>query len=89
MSHPDSDGTWSPQEASRLEAELLTIAGEFARLPAVAFPPGWQQRLAKQLGLQPVSLLQCFIDVDGELLVDRLVGLCREAQRARRDIWFQ
>jgi hypothetical protein len=36
-----------------------------------------------------VSLLQCFIDVDGEPLVDRLVGLCREAQRVQRDIWFQ
>ncbi len=89
MSHPDSDGTWNPQETSRLEAELLTIAGEFARLPPVEFPPGWQQTVAKQLGLQPVSLLQCFIDVDGESLVDRLVGLCREAQRIRRDIWFQ
>jgi hypothetical protein len=58
MSHPDSDGTWSPQEASRLEAELLTIAGEFARLPPVAFPSGWQETVAKQLGLQPVSLLR-------------------------------
>jgi hypothetical protein len=89
MLHPDSDGTWSPQEASHLEAELLTIAGEFERLPPVAFPLGWQETVAKQLGLQPVSLLQCFIDVDGEPLVDRLIGLCREAQRIRRDIWFQ
>jgi hypothetical protein len=66
-----------------LEADLLTIAGEFARLPAVPFPQGWQQTVAKQLGLQPESLLQCFIDVDGEPLVERLVGLCREAQRKR------
>jgi hypothetical protein len=89
MSHPDSDGIWSPQDASRLETELLTIAGEFARLPPIAFAPGWQQTVAKQLGLQPASLLHCFIDVDGEPLLDRLVRLCREAQRIRRDIWFQ
>lgn len=49
---------------------------------------GSGKRLVKRLGLQPVSLLHCFIDVDGEPLVDRLVGLCREAQRVRRDIWF-
>ncbi len=67
----------------------MTIAGEFAQLPPVAFPSGWQETVAKQLGLQPVSLLQCFIDVDGEPLIDRLVGLCREAQRIQRDIWFQ
>jgi hypothetical protein len=89
MSHPDSDGTWSPQEAALLETELLTIADEFARLPPVPFGSGWQQTVVRQLGLQPVSLLRCFIDVDGEPLVNRLVGLCRDAQRVRRDIWFQ
>jgi hypothetical protein len=89
MLHADSDGIWNPQEAGRLEAELLIIASEFARLPPIPFQPSWQEIVAKQLGLQPRSLLQCFIDVDGEPLVDRVVGLCREAQRTRRDIWFQ
>jgi hypothetical protein len=89
MSHPDSDGTWSPQQASVLEAELSTIADELRQLPPVAPGPGWQQAVAKQLGLRPVSLLDCFIDVDGEPWVDRLVGLCRDAQRIQRDIWFQ
>jgi hypothetical protein len=63
------------RSGSRLE--LLTIAGEFAQLPPVEFPSGWQEAVAKQLGVQPGSLLRCFIDVDGEPLVDRLVGLCR------------
>lgn len=89
MSHADSDGTWSPEEAYRLEAELVTIASEFVRLPPAAFPPGWQEAVAKQLGLRPISLLQSFIDVDGEPLIHRLAGLCREAQRIRRHIWFQ
>ena len=35
------------------------------------------------------QMLQCLIDVDGEPLIDRLSGLCREAQRIQRDIWFQ
>lgn len=43
--------------------ELLTIAGEFAHLPSVEFPSGWQETVAKQLGLQPVLLLRCFIDI--------------------------
>jgi hypothetical protein len=51
--------------------------------------PGWQQTVAKKFGLRPVSLLQYFIDIDGEPLVDRLVGLCREPQRIQGDIWFQ
>jgi hypothetical protein len=89
MSHPDSDGVWSVLDAGRLEAELSTIAAEFAQLPPVALAEGWQQELGAQLGLQPASLRECFIDVDGEPLIDRLVGLSREAQRVQRDIWFQ
>jgi hypothetical protein len=87
--HEDSDGTWSPDEAVALELELLTIAAELEKLAPREFPPGWQADVAKQFGVVPASLKDCFIDVDGEPLLDRLVALARLAGRERLPIWFQ
>lgn len=89
MGHPDSDGIWTPQEAKALEGELLAIQREFSDAPAKGFAGGWQAEVAKSLGLRPSSLAECFIDVDGDPLLDRLIGLCRIAQTAGTAIWFQ
>ena len=74
MQHPDSDGAWPPAEAVGLEQELLAIRDGLARLAPVPFAAGWQQEVARQVGLRPASLLECFIDVDGEPLVERLIA---------------
>lgn len=88
MMQPDSDTTWTPEQAARLESELLTIGDEMARL-APAPQSGWQAEVTRQLGLAPSSLLESCIDVDGEPLVQRLIGLARAATTAAQPIWFQ
>jgi hypothetical protein len=89
MQHDDSDGIWTPEEASHLESELRIIAAELVLLPPIPFPTGWQQEVSGNLGLTADSLLASFIDVDGEPLVERLMGLARAAAAAQVPIWFQ
>jgi hypothetical protein len=89
MNHDDSDGAWSPEDAARLESELLTIADGFAALPPIDFDADWQLELAGRDGIAPRSLLESFIDVDGEPLLERLIELARTAVAVRMPIWFQ
>lgn len=89
MGHDDSDGTWAPEEAAQLERELLSIGDEFARLPPIDFEPGWQADVARSNGIKPQSLLESFIDVDGEPLLERLIEVTRAAVTAQMPICFQ
>lgn len=86
--HSDCDGEWSPDEAAALEVELQSIAQEFAELPPVALV-GWKAEVAKTFGLKAVSLGDCFFDVDGEPLLERLVGLARLSKGRKLPILFQ
>jgi hypothetical protein len=89
MLHSDCDGEWTPSEAEALGHELRTIAEEFDRLPAQPFLEGWPARLAREFGIEPKSLAGCFIDVDGEPLLERLRELAGVAVAAGRPISFQ
>jgi Immunity protein 70 len=89
MLHEDADGEWSPAEAAELERELFTIDAEFARLPPEPLPDGWQTELAKELNLVPGALNECFFDVNGDSVLERLVDLCRTAVREQLPILFQ
>lgn len=89
MSHPDSDGEWSPREAAVLEGELRVIAAQLSQLPPRPLPAGWQSDVAREFGIEPASLRDCFFDVDGEPLLDRLVELARTAVEADAPILFQ
>lgn len=89
MGHDDSDGTWGPEEAAQLERELLSIADEFVRLPPVDFESEWQAEIVHSNGIKPQSLLESFIDVDGEPLLERLIDLARTAVTAQMPICFQ
>jgi len=89
MGHDDSDGVWSPDEAATLERELLTVADGFAALPPADFKSEWQVEVARSNGIKPQSLLESFIDVDGESLLERLIDLARTAVTAKAPIWFQ
>jgi hypothetical protein len=89
MKHSDCDGTWSPVEAEQLQVELATIAQEFARHPPIPLHDGWKKSVARTLGLSPVNLLDCFFDVDGEPLLDRLRGLCMYSIQRGLPILFQ
>lgn len=90
MSHPDSDGEWSPAEAIALAEELQIIEAELAALPPSGFAAGsWQEGVAKSLGLAPKTLRECFIDVDGEFLLERLKLLALTAAKLGSPISFQ
>ncbi len=81
---------WSRREATRLARELTALGVELRKLPPRPFPPGsWQEQIARERGLAPASLYDCFFDVDGEPLVERLLGLCRVSMETRQPILFQ
>ena len=88
MLHSDSEGTWSPEEARELEKELSEIAKAFEDLPP-APTSEWQSQVMRELGVTPRNLYECFIDVDGEPLIQRLIELCRISQKSGRPVLFQ
>jgi hypothetical protein len=87
--HSDCDGAWDVQVLPELGGELRTIRAELEVLPAKPYAAEWQIRAAQEHGLVPSSRLDSFIDVDGELLVDRLLLLVAAAQQTAVPIWFQ
>jgi hypothetical protein len=88
MNHSDCDGEWTPREAKQLDVELTTIQKEFAEQPPIALS-GWQLAHVKSEGLTPKTLLECFFDVDGEPLLERLRGLCASSVERGLPIRFQ
>lgn len=89
MLHSDCDGEWSPADARALLLELEQIGRELGTLAPVALPTGWRQQVAKSLGIAPRSLRDCFFDVDGEPLFERLAELCQVAIQRDLPIVFQ
>ncbi|HXH46673.1 MAG TPA: Imm70 family immunity protein [Bradyrhizobium sp.] len=87
--HSDSDGQWSPSEARELEKELATIGEEFRRRPPISIEADWQKEVIETFGLQVSTLYDCFFDVDGEPLLERLINLARLSQRRMLSILFQ
>lgn len=87
--HQDSDGEWTPTECEALKRELASISEELRQLPAVEFHAEWQKQVARSLGLKPTCLYDSFIDVDGEPLLERLLGLCDVAIDNNQPILFQ
>lgn len=88
MKHSDCDGEWSPEAATALRNEITIISKELANFPPVP-ARGWQRSVMQKLGLSPMNLLECFIDVDGEPLLDRICGLCERAIQLQLPILFQ
>lgn len=89
MLHSDCDGEWAPAEAAALIVELDLIARKFAVSPAQPLPEGWKSDVAKQLGVRPSNLAECFFDVDGEPLLERLSGLAKLSVVRQLPIKFQ
>ena len=89
MLHSDCDGEWGVSECAKLEVELSIVSRELKQLPPAGFSSDWQKNVAKQNGLRPVNLYDCFIDVDGEPLMERLLGLVKLAQARQLPIIFQ
>jgi hypothetical protein len=81
---------WRPRAAARLEAELRAFAQELRSRPPRPFPDGsWQARVAAARVTAPATLYDCFFDVEGRPLVERLLALCRLSIETRQPILFQ
>lgn len=87
--HSDCDGEWMPGEAILLHKELATIAQRFVQLPPEPLGDNWKLEVAKIFGLRPTNLYECFFDVDGEPLLDRLMGLAQLSSDRNLPILFQ
>jgi len=88
-SHNDSDGEWSPSECSMLIKEIELISDAFDGSPAIDFNSKWQADVARNSGIVPNTLAECFFDVDGEPLLDRLKALAERGERLGLPILFQ
>lgn len=89
MLHSDSDGAWTEDEVELLEKELRLISEAFRKEDQMEFHSDWQKDLEKSLGLKRCCLYDCFIDVDGEPLLDRLLDLCGVTKGKKLPILFQ
>ena len=69
--------------------ELKSIANVFVGMPRLPLDGGWQAELTKSNGQTPNNLYDCFIDVDGSPLIDRLWRLCSLAMESGQPILFQ
>ena len=87
--HSDCDGQWSPDEARTLEQELIVIGEELRGRPPISIGSSWGKEVVKRFGLRPDTLYDCFFDVDGEPLVERLVNLVKINQMNQLPIIFQ
>ncbi len=87
--HSDSNGEWSVQDASRLIVELTEIAASLKVRQPVAFSSEWKARVAKSIGLHPENAFESFFDIDGEFLIERLIGLADVAIKANAPVVFQ
>ena len=85
--HSDCDGEWTPDQCTKLEAELKEIMLAFQSMPPFELK-GWQRNVADEFGLHPKNLFESFIDVDGEPLVEQLLWLSRLSQEHRQPILF-
>lgn len=89
MLHSDCEGVWSPDELSLLLDELKEIDSSFKRLPVQDFNSDWQEDLAKRMGWKPRNLAECFIDVDCEPLLERLLSICKFGIKRGLPVEFQ
>lgn len=87
--HSDSDGVWEWEECTALHDELRGIMFEMKSRPAISFVSEWQDRVAKFVGLRPNNAFECFIDVDGEFVLDRIDALALLAIARGLPILFQ
>jgi len=87
--HSDCDGEWSPEECGVLIEELEEIRRQFMLLPPVPLEEPWKAEVARLLNLSPTNLDECFFDVDGEPLTERLLDLAQLSVRTGLPILFQ
>jgi len=89
MGHSDCEGEWSAEACLKLRDELATIITEMKAGPPLPFSGDWQRSVADARALKPGSAFESFIDVDGEFVLQRLLGLVEAALGEGLPILFQ
>lgn len=90
MTVPDNGPTWDIAVLPALTRELEEIRQGLAGREPVRFAAGsWQAEVARRAGVEPATLADCFIDVDGEPLLERLALLVATASAHHRPVEFQ
>lgn len=89
MNHSDSKGVWSAAEAGILAVELSLVSSKMRAAPPIAFNSPWKSAIAAEFKIKPANLLECFFDVDGIPLTERLIRLAEVSVAANRPIHFQ
>jgi hypothetical protein len=87
--HSDSDGEWTSQDAHYLLEEFSKIKNVMSQHPPIEFNSEWKKDVARVYGIRPQTLLDCFFDIDGELLVDRFEQLAQLSIATGNSILFQ
>ncbi len=84
--HSDCDGEWTVEELPALIKELDVIAAAFARLPRALYV--LSSNPAVSVPPDASTLYECYVDVQGEKLVDALRHLARTGIEFHRPISF-
>jgi len=89
MNHVDCEGEWNSSECKLLHNELKNIERNFAIMTPLEHRDNWQAELISSEGLAIITMADCFIDVDGEPLIERLMLLCKVSIQHDLPIIFQ
>jgi hypothetical protein len=89
VNHRDCDGAWSVEESAALLDELRAIEETLAQYPPVEFNSPWKKEVAQLFGVAPGNLLECFFDVDGEPLLQRMRDIAEASVKNSAPILFQ
>ena len=87
--HHDSDGEWNSVDAAKLLAELQKIKEIFKQVTPIKHNAAWVADVLSEIGLKPSNAYESFIDVDGDFLIDRLIGLAELSIKTGFPILFQ
>jgi hypothetical protein len=87
--HSDSDGEWSVSDCLKLQKELTEIISTMKTQAPLPFVSEWQRNAAKSVGLVPRTAYESFVDVDGEIVLDRMQYLTNLALERQLPILFQ
>jgi hypothetical protein len=89
MNHPDDDGEWTPEESAALLEELQIIEVCFRNAPPTALNSPWKKEVARTRGLELETLYDCFFDVNGSPLIERMRDLAQKSVQHNVPIRFQ
>ncbi|MBT9290668.1 immunity 70 family protein [Prosthecodimorpha staleyi] len=75
MLHSNCDGEWPVTALADLKRELIEIRDALRRFPPDPAIDGWRLQFLSTNGITPETLMDSFFDVDGTLLIDRILEL--------------